>query len=394
MDNSIQIDLIKNTNHKMKSNKDKTLYKKYDTTEKNTNTNTNTKYKKKIKKIDFFLQNEINISEILKKIPYYKINFNLLENYNYIKITSINNKLIYQNDTIQTKNFEKEENEENKENKENEENKENKEKYILCEYNRCKSIDFATFIFNLPNPKLFIFHILDSYKHLLDILTKINENNVCFFNLSSINIHFHDNYRPFIKNFEKSIIIKETNIYFIDYITNIIENTSDFINKPLEAHVLFYLIKNDEITLSYTLIETICDNYVKQLNILDFFHEIDKNIYKKMCIESLMNYINKPKNSIIIDILKNVNTWDNYSLSILYLHLFCNIIQNFSLKDTFINKLPNILFKNIYPNPLKRETLKNTQKNYDKVFDDFYNWNFVNNISCDKMEQMYLSLLN
>lgn len=357
MDNSIQIDLINNINKRLK------LLDKED------NDSCKMKIKTKTKILNFFLQNEIKISEILKKVVYYKNYFNILIEYNYMKIANINDKNI----------------------KKIIENEEKKEKYVLCKYNHHKSIDFVDFVFNLPNPKLFIFHILDSYKHLLDILIKINENNICFFNLSSINICFHDNYRPFINNFEKSILISELDV---NYITSIIERTNNFVNKPLEVHVLFYLMKNDELTLSYTFIECICDNYVKQLNILDFFPEIDKSIYKKECIESLKKYINQPKEGIIIDILKNVIIWDNYSLSILYLHSFCNIIQNFSLKDTFMNEFVNILLKNIHPNPSKRETLKNTQEIHDKLLNDFNNWNFVNNISCDKMEQMYLSLSN
>ena len=72
-------------------------------------------------------------------------------------------------------------------------------------------------------------------------------------------------------------------------------------------------------------------------------------------------------NEIITKILLYSNTWDNYELSILFLHMVGNITITFSLKDTFINKLINILSKNLSPDPSKRDTLKNSLENLQKM---------------------------
>mgnify|MGYP003349482898 CR=1 FL=1 len=72
----------------------------------------------------------------------------------------------------------------------------NNNKYVLLEYNKENHVDFYDFIFNLPNPKLFIFHILDSYEFLLNSLLKLEQINVCFFNLSVKNIIFTKKYKP------------------------------------------------------------------------------------------------------------------------------------------------------------------------------------------------------
>jgi hypothetical protein len=67
--------------------------------------------------------------------------------------------------------------------------------------------------------------------------------------------------------------------------------------------VLFYLIRNDLHTISYSLIEEISEMFVKNLSILNFFSEKYKESYKNSCISVLKKYINQPKNEIIEDIL-------------------------------------------------------------------------------------------
>jgi hypothetical protein len=111
-------------------------------------------------------------------------------------------------------------------------------------------------------------------------------------------------------------------------------------------------------------------------------------------MEYLKKYINKPKLQIISEILLNSNTWDNYSLSILYLHIIGNIISVFNLKDTLLNKIVFLLSKNVVPDPLKRETLQNTIKNYEELYDDVsYDWGYVNLLSSKKMDILHDYLL-
>jgi hypothetical protein len=47
------------------------------------------------------------------------------------------------------------------------------------------------FLFNLINPKLFIFHVIESFSYILKSLIGLNKNNICFFNLSPQNIVFN-----------------------------------------------------------------------------------------------------------------------------------------------------------------------------------------------------------
>ena len=129
------------------------------------------------------------------------------------------------------------------------------------------------------------------------------------------------------------------------------------------------------------------------MRILDIFSQQYRETYYKTSMDCLKKYINKPKLEIISQILTYSNTWDNYELSVLYLHILGNVVRVFSLKDTFINKLTNILSKNIGPDPLKRETIIASIEKLDKLFYEYPNWEYINLISKEKMKNLYYNLL-
>ena len=323
----------------------------------------------KITVYDFFSINEIKIGELIEDIPYYRNYYDIIVEYDFIDIGKIGEKII-ENVDLDSKNKDK--------------------KYVVFNYNDEKRIGFRDFLFNLPNNKnninnkQFVFNILNTYSFLLNSLIKLNENGVCFFDLTTENIAFSSYSSPFLKGFKNSLIISEINT---SYITNIVKNIGDYTYKPLEVHILFYLIVNNEETMSLSFIEAICSNYVKNMDVLSLFSQNYKNSYEKSCVETLKKYINRPKSAIITDILKYSRYWDNYSLSILYLHIIGNISKCFTLKGTFMNKFTLLLIQNIHPNPLKRETMKETSENYDKLFDNT-DWSFINDLSNEKMKKL------
>jgi hypothetical protein len=323
----------------------------------------------KISYYDFFSINEIKICEIIEKIPYYRNYYDVFVDYDFIDIGKIGEKII-ENVDLDLKHKDK--------------------KYIVFNYNDEKRIGFRSFLFNFQNSKKFVFNILNTYSTLLDSLLLLNKNNISFFELSAENIVFSPNTRPFLKSSKNSLIISDLNE---SYIHEIVKNIDTYTYKPLEIQVLFYLIVNNEETLSLSFIENICNNYVKHMDVLTLFSQNYKDSYEKASIETLKKYINKPKSVIIADILNYSKYWDNYSLSILYLHIIGNISKCFSLKGTFMNKFTLLLIKNIHPNPLKRETLQETRENYDKLFENT-DWSFINDFSNEKMKKLYDLLLS
>ena len=320
----------------------------------------------KIKLYDFSCLNEIQISEKIKKnLPNYVIYFDILTEFSNIKLSSSG---LQDTDLLDSA-----------------------KKHLLIQYSCEKRVKFYDFLLNLPEPKLFIFHIIDSYSYLIRSLIMLNAKNICFFNLTSEKIVFDAiSLKPLLHDVEYSLYTRNLND---DYLCKIVDKMDDFSNMPLEIHVIFYLIKNNENTLSYSIISEICDNFVKNTRVLSIFSQIYRDNFKISCIETLKKYINVPKKDIIGDILLFSGTWDNYSLSILFLEIIGNISRIFSLKDNFITKFSILLSKNINPIPSKREELSETLNKYNRLFIEYPDWSFINSISDEKMELLIEKLL-
>ena len=239
--------------------------------------------------------------------------------------------------------------------------------------------------------KIFIFHIIDSFLYLLKSVLILNRNKICFLNVSTKTIAFDKSYKPVLSDF--SLSIRMNNIHIDEaYLENIIQHTKNYTFKPLEIHVLFHLINNQEETLSYSTIETICDYFVKNNCIIDLFSQTYRENYYKLCVDTLKQYINKHKKEIITNILRFWYTWDNYSLNTLYLFFIGNFNKIFSLHDGFLGKFIILLTKNIHPDPSKRESLENTKKEFEKLFHEYPLWSFVNDLS-DKKYAFFLEVL-
>jgi len=323
---------------------------------------TSEKYITKIKKYDFISINEISISDEIKKTSYYSNNYILVDEYDFIDIGELTQKSIkkIQIDTA-------------------------KDKYLIFKYKRYKLISFYDFLFNSRiNKRPFkscFFYIIESFSYILKSLIQINNIGICYFNLSPENIVFNLDCgeKPQIQNLILSLQLSKISE---EYMTDIIKNTNDYSYKPLEIHVLFYLIENEINTVSYSLIEEITSVFVKNLTILRFFSDEYKESYKFKCVGSLKKYINQSKSLVILDILdilKSNNTLDIYSLSALYIDIFGDLLQRFSLKPNFITKLILELSKNIHPEHSKRGNFKTLLENYEKLFNDQQDWSFVNN---------------
>jgi len=325
----------------------------------------NPKYKTKLINQSFFSLNEVKICEKIKEIPYYLNYFMILEQYDAIDIRQLNEEILEKlhiRDDL---------------------------KYLLFKYKHIDFVSFNDFLFHFTNPKKMIFYLIQLFLQNIKSLIKLEDKKICFFNLSYKNIIIQGENRLLLKDFQLSL---DRNELTIDYISKIIEKVTDFSLKPLEVHILFYIIKNDMKTISYSFIEEICEIYIKNLSILTLFSENYKEKYKLACIQSLEKYINKPKNEIILNILENGPiTWDLYSLSYLFLYIFGNISRVFSLKDTFINKIVLVLSKNIHPDFCKRGTMNELLEEFNNIMtNENTNFSFINQI--DDFSSKILSL--
>ena len=244
---NINIDLIEN--HLKEINKP---YKPYKPNKTN---------KQVIRLESFLLTNEIDISNHIKQIGGYNIKhhhtrFDIIIAHKNVQLGKINK---YANNALEHLKTDK--------------------KHVLCEYTGSKRVKFDEFMAIQPTPKLFIFHVLDTYSYLLDSLLLLNDNAICFYNLSAANIGIAANFKPTLQNFNMGFKITDDDC--LTKITQIISNTTDYTHKPFEVHVLFYLIIKQHETLTETMIERICDVFVQNTSAIE---------YKDDCVEFLQQY--------------------------------------------------------------------------------------------------------
>ena len=316
-----------------------------------------------VKVANFFTENEIQISERLRKIPHWQLYYDCIAKYEHIKIH------LFQKWSQNCEGFIPEEGAEGE-----------SIAPVICKYLQYKSVDFDDFFLSLPSPKFVLFYAIDSYSHLLNSFYRLHQNMVCYYNFSPEYLSFDEYYKPKLKKFDKSIQTEHINEQMI---TNLIRETKDFTHKPLEIHLLFYLIANKVDVLTDDLIVIICEKFIENLSVLRLFSQRYNDLHRNECLTFLTRYVNKGRTEIIADVLKYMDTWDNYGISMLYSHLFGNITITFSLNGTIISKLLDLFVKNISPVPENRNTIQNTILIYKKLYCDFNNWDFVEKIHTD-----------
>lgn len=346
------------------------MMKSYFLNEFNHTTNTQKLKNTKIKLYDLFIVNEVKISKKISTIPHYYNNYEIIIDYQIIEVGSQNECLLEQMDVIL--------------------NNTNNDKHLLISYNSNKNdvfVDFNTFLFHLKTPKLFIFHVLDSYSYLSNSLRNLHSLDICFFDLCPENIVFGENYKPVLKNVQNSLL--NSHLIKENYISPILRKIENYTYKPIEIHLLYYLMINDEITMSYSLIETISNHYMEGLHFLDLSNDNYREKYHKACKDCLTQYINLPKPEIINKIFTFSKTWDSYSLSIIYIHIFSHMNHVFKLHDTLMNVFLNHLIKNVHPDPTKRETMSSLCTTIEEIYVKHTDWSFVDTIPNDKLDELY-----
>ena len=340
-------------------------------------------YNNIIKPYDFFSLNEIQISQIITKIPNYSHHFNPVLKSSFINIA-----------TIDTENFERCENI----------NNENKH-VLLTKLNilNCKSF-FDIFYSNIKSNKINnntiiqdqdniinqksknlqskknILNLINSYTHLLKSLIYLE-------NLNIINLNFHpsiilfNNNLPIITNFEDCFIqpnLNENNLAQpflkvdfskVDFLkVDFLKVDSRNVFLSIETHVICYLLQNNIVSLTRINIEEISKDCENRLYSLNCFTNTYISDYKNGVNLSLEKYINKSQKYIINNILEKCNTWNMYGISILFLVLIRDVFkEDIIKKNTFISSFFQQLINNIHYDSTKRNDISTNILLFDSI---------------------------
>ena len=240
----------------------------------------------------------------------------------------------------------------------------------MIEFNDIEIINFKKYLISLC-PKRYILKIIESYIHLLDTIELLVTNKIFHNNINFNNIIVDKLEYVLLSNFEFSIDYSDKNKNINNNIKYFItEYDPSYIEWPIELHILSYLLTNQLLSLSSFNIETIISEYINNNIILNTFGSTIVSSYKEEAIIYFNKYVNQSYDFILKDVITNINTWDNYALSMLFLKILIGIHKSIKIKNKFIILFMKLLVKNIHLNPLSRLSIDNTKKEFNSLLDN------------------------
>ena len=239
------------------------------------------------------------------------------------------------------------------------------------------------------NVRVVISRSLQSYKSILTSLLELSNNGITFFDLTPYDNIIFVGDKPILRRFENSILHEQISDV---YMVNLIKNITSFTHKPLEVHLLFYLIINNKKTLDVELSEVVVNHFLENMNTLTLFSQGVQSKYRAECKEFVSSYIGKETSYIVNDVIKYYYTWDNYAVSVIYLHIFGTMLRTLSLSKTFIHDVVSLLYNNVSAFPDKRKTIKDTIDIYYRLFYKYDNWGYVDDISEESIMKLHDAL--
>jgi len=274
-------------------------------------------------KIDsFFFQNELKVSELIKKIRYHRIWFDVIQKHTPLKIKELDDRTLYQYEISY----------------------EERDSYFFCEYPTIRRFGMLDFLSNLPSEKLAVFHLFDSFSLLLNSIDLLSRHGLTFFCIAPQDIVIGEHLRPVLRNFE--------NCYFLDQVSQFVANHKESEYKPIECRVVCYLTDNKCASLSIANIEEICDGCSSEY------------------VDYLRKFINMPASSIAQELLTSAGSWSKYSLALVYLRLIDELSKVFSLKYKFMDEFINLLRQISDPSPYRLTDTSEIQTRLNAI-DDF-----------------------
>lgn len=300
----------------------------------------------KIQKYNKSAVNEIKISNILKTVNGYKNYFAIIVKSCPIDVGNIKNSIRNECSLLKKKN----------------------DKFILMKLHYITGDLFINYLVHNKNNNENINNIINNYNHLLSAIDIMITKKVVHFDIKNENIMFNTIMKiPIILDFGISIDVNSFNYkslkdFFYIY-------APEYYIWPLEVHYLSYLLNENNEPTPIELLDLV-NRYVDNNKTLKIFSSEFKEKFKKSCNNQLLKYNNIKYAERIKLILDFWKTWDNYSLSNVYLRYISYISGSTFTNNSFIVFFSQMLLQNIHPNPKKRLSIFDTIQTFNKFLND------------------------
>ena len=325
------------------------------------------KYVSKIQRNNFSAKNEIYIGNIVKDHPYFLNHFVPVVDSQPIDVKKIDDEDIEECNIFK---------------------KYKTSDFLNMKIYYVKGSNFLSYILtNKSSDFNFVSLLINSYNHLLNSLHMLTSMNIVHYDLKGNNIMFNEiNKLPLILDFGLSIKMDELKADNMDKFFYIY--APDYSPWPLEVHYISFLLKvNKDPSMSdlENMVSEFVDNDTSPINILFSQDFIDK--YKTLCMNQLKKYKAMGSIDAISYILTTWKTWDNYSLSIIYMSFFYYIYSSKVPKQDFIKIILETLLLNLHPDPERRLSVEETSLQINEKLLEFVqnltNFKYISNLNKD-----------
>ena len=293
---------------------------------------------------NFTSENETEVGEILTKHQGYKLFFLPVIDRCAIDIRNANKRELNKCDVI--KNMD--------------------EEYVAMNIPYVDAMSFTKVLSTLA-PKDVILTVLETYRYLLMALEKLHTAKIVHFDLKMENILFtKGTTNPRIIDFGISIPmekLEDDNMsnYFYIY-------SPDYYIWCLDINVISYIMNETKQELTEEDAIEIAELTAASCNVIQDFGPEFADEYRNMCLKQAKKYTNKNRDEVVYDLLTKCWTWDNYSLSIMFIRVLTLLFPNKDSRNEMVTMFLDLLIKNINPDPDKRLTIEETQKEFEDIF--------------------------
>lgn len=338
-------------------------------------------YVSKLVEKNFSSKNEIEIGEIVKKIPFYSLYYVPILEHCRANLSKVGSKEIKKCNII--------------------DKEEAHVKYILLKMKYVKNIKFTEYLLTNKSKKHVLNIIFDTYSYFLFSLEQLMNYEIVHFDFKWDNAVIDlKTELPVILDFGISIPIRKLLEYnghlnggdeykreeekgnldknqdenkedkedryeiFRDYFYTYFPRYSLW---PIEVHAMCYVL-HEHSRITPESLQQLVDQYVDSNAAFTIFSPEFLEKYKKLCIETMEHLIDKPRKYVIHECLKFWSTWDNYALSISYFQIIQFISSSGFTSNAFLLSFSKILLKNVHPDASRRSNYTTTRYEYKSIF--------------------------
>jgi len=330
-------------------------------------------YISKLVEKNFGSKNEIDIGEIIKKIPFYSLYYVPVLHHCAASLSKVGEKEIKKCHII----------EDNKEN-------DTRVKYILLKMKYVENVKFTDYLLTNKSKKHVLNIIFDTYSYFLFSLEQLMNYEIVHFDFKwdnavidlktelpvildfgiSIPIRKlldHAELEKGIKNNEKDGEENEEKDEYDIYRDYFYTYFPTYSLWPVEVHTICYVL-HEHGRITHESLQQLIEEYVNSNAAFTIFSPEFLDKYKKRCFQTMEHLIDKPRKYVIRECLKFWNTWDNYALSISYFQIIKFISSMGFTSNTFLISFSKILVGNVHPDPSRRSNYTTTRYKYKSIF--------------------------